>query len=86
MKVPTGDKLIGAANTAAFYCIIIIDAYAKVQLEAGKTKVTVHTFPLKSASHTFEGMASIFWKKATPVSKNSSDRHTIEVVIFKSID
>lgn len=58
--IPTGDKLIGAANTAVVYCILIISAYAKVQLEAGETKDTRHNFPVKSASHTFEGMASIF--------------------------
>lgn len=61
----------GAANTSVVYCILIINEYAKVQLEAGETKDTSQNFPVKS-SHTFEGMVSIFWKKATPVSKNSS--------------
>lgn len=79
-----------AANTAMVYCLLIIETYAKVQLEVSETKDLIHESLVKPASHTSEGVASKFqsisWEKAAPISRNSSDLHKMEGVIFKSID
>ena len=79
-----------ADNTAMVYCLLIIETYAKVQLEVSETKDLIYKSLVKPASHTSEGVASKFqsisWEKATPISRNSSDLHKMEVLIFKSID
>lgn len=61
----------------------------KLPCGADKTEDVIHESPVKSTSHTSEGVASVFqsfcWKKATSISK-SSDLHVIEVVIFQTND
>lgn len=83
-------KLICAGDIAMVYCLLKIDACAKVQLGACETKDVIHKSPLTPSGHISEGVASMFqyssWKKRNSNSRNSSDLHIIDVIINQLIE